>query len=395
MPRRVILIVADSLGIGYSPDAHKYGDEGANTLKTLHSTGKLNVPLLRKMGLFNIDGTDYARRSCIVNGAYGRMMEQSAGKDTISGHYEIAGLITKEPPKTYPDGFSKKVLDKIREISGRDILCNLPYSGTEVLKDYGEEHERTGSLIVYTSADSVLQIAANEKVVPLDELYTVCEEMREFMEGEFDVGRIIARPYIKEDGKYVRTANRRDFANPAPGTTMLDLLKEADLDVVGVGKISNIFAGRGLTSSYHTESNRHGLSVTTSLVKSNFDGLLFVNLVDFDSKFGHRNDIIGYTNALSYFDKRLRKIISYMSIEDLLIITGDHGCDPGYPTTDHTREYVPVLLYGDCIKDSVNLKTRNTFADISATVLDYFGVENTLSGTSMLYDIPQKPFLAK
>lgn len=393
MPRRVILIVADSLGVGEAPDAAKYGDVGANTLRTLHSSGKLFIPNLRKMGLFNIDGTEYARRSCIVRGAYGRMMEQSAGKDTISGHYEIAGLITHKAQPTYPNGFPKEILDKIREISGRDVLCNLPYSGTDVIRDYGMEHERTGALIVYTSADSVLQIAANEKVVDITELYSICEQMREFMTGEHNVGRIIARPYVRTDSGFKRTPNRKDFANPAPGTTMLDVLKKNGLDVVGLGKISNIFAGRGLTHSFHTDDNKDGLRKLNSLVRDNFDGLLFLNLVDFDSKYGHRNDIEGYAKAMSYFDKHIPQFTSVLSDEDLVIITGDHGCDPGFHTTDHTREYVPVLLHGLGINNSVNLGTRNTFADISATILEYFGIENTLDGTSMLKDIPQKPYL--
>lgn len=385
MSKRVFIIVLDSCGCGEMPDSYLWHDEGSNTLGAIRNHEKFNCPNLKKMGLFNIDtiggGIDNPMAS------FARMKETSMGKDTTIGHWEIAGIISPKPLPTYPNGFPKEVIDEFEKRTGRKVLCNMPYSGTEVIKDYGEEHIKTGALIVYTSADSVFQIAAHEDYVPVPELYRYCEIAREMLQGEHGVGRVIARPF---NGEYpfTRTSNRHDYSLIPPHTTMLDVLKEAGLATISVGKIYDIFAGKSVSESNRTTSNTHGMQVTLDIQKRDFEGLCFVNLVDFDMKYGHRNDIAGYANAMTEFDAQLGEFLPNMRDDDLLIITADHGCDPATPSTDHSREYVPMLVYGKHIKSGVNLGTRGTFADISATVLDYLGVDQKdTAGDSFLGDI--------
>lgn len=385
MSKRVFIIVLDSCGCGEMPDSYLWHDEGSNTLGAIRNHEKFNCPNLTKMGLFNIDtiggGIDNPTSS------YARLKETSMGKDTTIGHWEIAGIISPKPLPTYPNGFPKDVIDEFEKRTGRKVLCNLPYSGTEVIKDYGKEHIDTGALIVYTSADSVFQIAAHEDYVPVAELYHYCEIAREMLQGEHGVGRVIARPF---NGEYpfTRTANRHDYSLIPPHTTMLDVLKKAGLATISVGKIYDIFAGKSVSESNRTTSNTHGMQVTLDIQKRDFEGLCFVNLVDFDMKYGHRNDVEGYANAMSEFDVQLGEFLPNMRDDDLLIITADHGCDPSTPSTDHSREYVPMLVYGKSIKSGVNLGTRGTFADISATVLDYLGVDKEdTAGNSFLADI--------
>lgn len=385
MSKRVFIIVLDSCGCGEMPDSYLWHDEGSNTLGAIRNHEKFNCPNLTQMGLFNIDtiggGIDNPTSS------YARLKETSMGKDTTIGHWEIAGIISPKPLPTYPNGFPKDVIDEFEKRTGRKVLCNLPYSGTEVIKDYGKEHIDTGALIVYTSADSVFQIAAHEDYVPVAELYHYCEIAREMLQGEHGVGRVIARPF---NGEYpfTRTANRHDYSLIPPHTTMLDVLKKAGLATISVGKIYDIFAGKSVSESNRTTSNTHGMQVTLDIQKRDFEGLCFVNLVDFDMKYGHRNDVEGYANAMSEFDMQLGEFLPNMRDDDLLIITADHGCDPSTPSTDHSREYVPMLVYGKSIKSGVNLGTRGTFADISATVLDYLGVDKEdTAGNSFLADI--------
>ncbi|MBQ8145466.1 MAG: phosphopentomutase [Clostridia bacterium] len=371
--KRVFLIVLDSFGIGCLPDADKFGDMGANTLKSLTKSSRLNIPSLIKCGLGNIDGVDCIEKTSAPVAVFGRCMEKSMGKDTTVGHWEIAGVTSQKPLPTYPKGFPKEVISKFEEACGRGVICNLPYSGTEVIKDYGDEHEKTGKLIVYTSADSVFQIAANEDIVPLDELYRYCRLAREMLKGEHGVGRVIARPFIKRNGEYVRTANRRDFSLEPSEKTVLDELCQNGFDVISVGKINDIFAGRGITEHYATHSNSEGIEKAKELLDKDFCGLAFINLVDFDMLYGHRNDIDGYANALSYFDSHLPKIIGKLRDEDMLIITADHGCDPGDISTDHTREYIPLLIIKGGIKPK-SLGTLDTYSVIAHTVADYLGI---------------------
>lgn len=313
--------------------------------------------------------------------------EASKGKDTTIGHWEIAGIISPRPLPTYPEGFPQEILDQLSARTGRGILCNKPYSGTEVLKDYGPEHMRTGDLIVYTSADSVMQIAAHEEVIPVEELYRICGIAREIMQGEHGVGRIIARPFVGEAGAFTRTANRHDFSLTPPGTTMLDLISAAGLASIGVGKIYDIFAGKGITEFVRTKSNRDGMERTIEYVDKDFEGLCFVNLVDFDMVYGHRNNVPGYTAALNEFDGQLGDLLEHLREEDLLLITADHGCDPSTPSTDHSREHTPVLLYGKNIREGVDLKTRTGFCDIAATVLEYLGLPVEVEGKSFLSQV--------
>ena len=379
MNRRVFLIVCDSFGVGELPDAALYGDAGSNTLRAVRKNPRFFCPTLTSLGLLTLCGEPLSS----PRGAYGKAAEQSAGKDTTTGHWELAGLISPTPFPTYPNGFPEEILAPFRAATGRGILCNKPYSGTEVIKDYGEEHLKTGELIVYTSADSVFQIAAHEDIVSPETLYEYCRIARNLLTGKHAVGRVIARPFAGEYPFY-RTPRRHDFSVLPPADTMLDLLKKSGLDVIAVGKIYDIFAGRGITESYLTTDNADGMDKVFSIVKKDFHGLCFVNLVDFDMKFGHRNDVDGYANALSEFDARLADFLPLLKTDDLLIVTADHGCDPSTPSTDHSREYVPVLLYGASVTPAA-LGTLPTFADISATVLDYLGVdkENT-TGESML-----------
>lgn len=385
--KRVFLIVLDSFGIGQMPDAREFGDLGTNTIGSCATSPYFKLPNLQSLGLFNIDGVD-------VKGVYppvkeplatvARMTEQSKGKDTTIGHWEIAGLVSKKPLPTYPEGFPEDVIEAFKKATGRGVLCNKPYSGTKVIADYGMEHEKTGDLIVYTSADSVFQIAAHEEIVPLETLYDYCHKAREILVGKHGVGRVIARPFIGKDGIYTRTAHRHDYSLLPPADTMLDVLIREKKDVIAVGKIHDIFAGRGMTEFTYTSGNEEGIEKTLEYLDKDFEGLCFINLVDYDMLYGHRRDIDGYAKALTYFDEKLPLIMEKMKEEDLLILTADHGCDPAYlKTTDHTREYTPCILYKKQTKGQ-NLGTRETFADISATVLKTLGVKDTLAGTPML-----------
>ena len=377
--KRVFLIVLDSFGIGTAPDSADFGDAGADTLGSIRRSAKFSAENMKKLGLFNIDGIAGGIGTPV--GAYARMTERSRGKDTIIGHWEMCGVISESPMPTFPDGFPEELLEKLSAAWGRGILCNKPYSGTQVIADYGREHIETGKLIVYTSADSVLQIAAHESVVPIEELYRDCEIARGICKGKYGVGRIIARPF---EGEYPfkRTTRRHDFALVPPHKTTLDLLKDAGLDVIAVGKISDIFAGQGVTDAIKTAGNSDGMEKTMALLDRDFRGFAFVNLVDFDMVYGHRRDIDGYAAAAAAFDAWLGDFRVKMRPDDLLLITGDHGCDPGFTGTDHTREYTPLLAAGDAVRPG-NLGTRTTFADIGATVADIFGVPNPNAGESM------------
>ena len=381
--RRIFLIVLDSYGIGALPDAADFGDEGSNTLKTITASKAYDTPNMKKLGLFNIDGVDWMKKEESPAGAYGRMKERYRGKDTTIGHWEIAGVVSPKPLPVYPNGFPEEILEKFREATGREVLCNLPYSGTDVIRDYGEEHMKTGALIVYTSADSVFQIAAHEEIVPVEELYRYCEIAREILCGEHGVGRVIARPFIGEAPNFQRTANRHDFSLLPPRDTMLDAILEAGYDTYGIGKIYDIFAGKGIAHTQRIQNNVDGMEKTLEMQEKEFKGLCFVNLVDFDMMYGHRNDIEGYANAATVFDRQLKTFLERMRPEDILMITADHGCDPGFRGTDHSREHTPLLICGEDIKENVNLGTRETFADIAATVLDLLHVENNTDGTSM------------
>ncbi len=386
--KRVFLIVLDSFGIGEMADAGQFGDQGTNTIGSVSSSTYFHVPNLKKLGIFNMEGISCEKKEPVEEpmALIARMKELSAGKDTTIGHWEIAGLVSKDPLPVYPNGFPQEVLDEFTALTGRGVLCNKPYSGTEVIKDYGDEHVKTGDLIVYTSADSVFQIAAHEDVVPLETLYEYCKMAREMLQGKHGVGRVIARPFIGTSGNYTRTAHRHDYSLLPPKDTMLDVLQKAGKDVIAVGKIKDIFAGRGITEFTYTQGNEEGIEKTLEYLDKDFDGLCFINLVDYDMLYGHRRDIDGYAKALAYFDEKLPEILGKMRDEDVLMITADHGCDPGYTkTTDHTREYTPFLMYGKNIKPE-NLGTRDGFADIAATVLDYLGVEQkeSVAGSSML-----------
>ena len=383
--KRAFIIVLDSVGIGELPDAHLWQDEGSNTLRAIRTHKNFDCPNLTKMGLFNVEtvggGVD------APTGSFARLGELSKGKDTTIGHWEIAGIVSPTALPTYPNGFPKEVIEEFEKRTGRKAICNLPYSGTEVIKDYGKEHIETGALIVYTSADSVFQIAAHEDYVPVSELYRYCEIARELLQGEHGVGRVIARPFTGEY-PFTRTANRHDYSLIPQGTTMLDVLKENGFATISVGKIYDIFAGKSVSESNRTTSNHHGMEVTLDIQKRDFEGLCFVNLVDFDMKYGHRNDIAGYAEAMTDFDRQLGEFLEGMREDDILIITADHGCDPATPSTDHSREYVPMLVYGNGIKGGVDLGTRGSFADISATVLDYFGLDQKgTKGTSFLMEV--------
>lgn len=369
MAKRVFVIVLDSYGIGEMPDAYKWHDEGSNTLGAIRNHPNFDCPTLKDLGLFNIDTVGGGVENPI--GCFGRMTESSEGKDTTTGHWEMAGQISTQAFPTYPDGFPKEVIDELEAKTGRKCICNKPYSGTEVIKDYGKEHMETGALIVYTSADSVLQIAAHESIVPVDELYRYCEIAREILQGPHAVGRVIARPFEGE-WPFTRTSRRHDFSLE-PKRTMLDVLKEKGLDVISVGKIYDIFAGKGLTESNRTTCNDEGMKKTIEFADRDFEGLCFVNLVDFDMVYGHRNDVAGYAAASTAFDKQLSELLPKLRDDDILFITADHGCDPSTPSTDHSREYVPLIAYGKKLKQGVNLGTLSTFADLSAAVLDYFG----------------------
>lgn len=382
MGRRVFLIVLDSFGIGYEPDAADFGDVGSNTLATISKSDFFHTPNMKKLGLFCIDGVESGKKADKTLGSYARMQEKSRGKDTTVGHWEIAGLISDKPLPTYPDGFPKEIIDKFSELTGRGVICNLPYSGTDVIQRYGKEHVETGNLIVYTSADSVFQIAAHEKIVPVETLYHYCEIARNLLKGEHGVGRVIARPFAGDYPEYVRTPKRHDFSLVPPGTTVLDVIKENRLDTISVGKIYDIFAGKGILKSLPTRNNMEGIETMLRMQKEDFNGICFINLVDFDMLYGHRNDVEGYAKAATEFDKALGEFMKNMLPEDVLVITADHGCDPGFKGTDHTREYTPMLIYGNGVKPNVNLGTRDSFADIGKTILDILGVEGKIAGTS-------------
>lgn len=385
--KRVFLIVLDSFGIGEMNDSEAYGDLGTNTIGSVSTSSFFHVPNLKKLGLFNIEGVQCQNQEKAERplATIARMKEASRGKDTTIGHWEIAGIISEKPLPTYPDGFPKEVLDEFTRLTGRGVLCNKPYSGTEVIKDYGDEHVKTGDLIVYTSADSVFQIAAHEDIVPLETLYDYCKKAREMLQGKHGVGRVIARPFVGTSGNYTRTAHRHDYSLQPPQTTMLDLIQEAGKSVIAVGKINDIFAGKGISEFVYTSSNAEGIERTIEYLDKDFEGLCFVNLVDYDMLYGHRRDVDGYAKALTYFDEKLPNIMGKLREDDVLMITADHGCDPAYKaTTDHTREHTPFIMYGKNI-EPVNYGTRETFADIAATVLDYLGVDKQVSGTSMYH----------
>ena len=384
--KRIFLIVLDSFGIGELPDADKFGDAGANTLKSVSTSPKLQIPNLISYGLGNIDGVDCIEKTDTPRGIFAKCHEKSMGKDTTVGHWEIAGIISEKPLPTYPNGFPAEVIKEFEKLTGRGVICNLPYSGTEVIKDYGQEHLDTGKLIVYTSADSVFQIAAHEEAVTTEELYEYCRIAREMLVGKHGVGRVIARPFTTQDGKFVRTANRRDFSLSPSGKTILDALSEQGRDIIAVGKINDIFASRGVTKHYPTHSNKEGIDATLGLLNEEFYGLAFINLVDFDMVYGHRNDVDGYASALSEFDKALPKIISDLKEDDLLIITADHGCDPGDVSTDHTREYVPLLVIGKGVEGK-NLGVLDSFTVIAKTVAELLDVEYSTYGKSIAGEI--------
>ena len=382
MAKRFFLIVLDSFGVGELPDAHLWHDEGSNTLGAIRNHPNFNCPNLKELGLFNIEGVGGGVSA--PKASVARMCEKSMGKDTTIGHWEIAGIISPEPLPTYPNGFPDEVIQEFEKATGRKVLCNKPYSGTDVIRDYGREHLESGALIVYTSADSVFQIAAHEDIVPVEKLYEYCEIARKILVGKHGVGRVIARPFTGEY-PFTRTANRHDFSLLPPADTMLNVLQRAGYSTISVGKIYDIFAGSGVSESYRTTSNTHGMQVTKELQGKDFEGLCFVNLVDFDMKYGHRNDVPGYAAAATEFDEFLTSFLPDMREEDVLLITADHGCDPATPSTDHSREYTPMLIFGKGIKSGVNLGTRASFADISATVLEYFGVsQEGTAGESFL-----------
>ncbi|NLY42723.1 MAG: phosphopentomutase [Clostridiaceae bacterium] len=385
---RVILIVLDSVGIGELPDAARYGDEGSNTVGNIvKQLGGINIPNLCSLGMGKIEGVDYLPVPPVIDGCYGRMAELSKGKDTTTGHWEIAGVQLMQQFPTYPQGFPPDVIDAFRQKIGTDILGNYPASGTEIIKELGAKHMETGYPIVYTSADSVFQIAAHEQIIPVDRLYEMCKIAREILQGPHGVGRVIARPFVGEPGNFVRTKNRRDFSLEPTGVTVLDMLKDAGYDVIAVGKIEDIFAGRGITYSVHTSNNMEGMDETIRLIKEENRGLIFTNLVDFDMIYGHRNDVKGYKEALEQVDGRIGEAMAAMKEDDLLIITADHGCDPTTKSTDHSREYVPVLLYGQRIKKDVNIGTRATFSDIAATISEIFNIGHSFNAQSFMNQI--------
>ncbi len=388
MKKRVFLIVMDSVGVGELPDAAEFGDEGSNTVKAAATSGLLDMPNMKKLGFFNIKGIDDMYEDIPEKPMYAvsRLAERSKGKDTTTGHWEIAGLTSEKPMPTFPDGFPQSFIDEFSKRTGRGMLCNKPYSGTAVIKDYGKEHEKTGNLIVYTSADSVFQIAAHEKTVPVEQLYEYCRIARELLQGDLGVGRVIARPFEGE-WPYTRTSRRHDFSLVPPRDTMLDVLSRHGFDVLSVGKIIDIFAEKGITEYVRTVNNEDGINKTLEYMDRDVNGLIFTNLVDFDMQYGHRNDPEGYAKALSYFDMRLPEILEKLKDDDILMITADHGCDPVTPSTDHSREYIPLVMYGKKLKHGINLGTRDSFADIGATILDYFGLDITIDGKSFLKEI--------
>ena len=388
MKKRVFLIVLDSFGVGEAPDAARFGDTGANTLRSVSKSGELRVEKLKKLGLFNIDGVDFIENEKNPSGVYGRLREKSAGKDTTVGHWEIAGYVSEKPFPVYPHGFPDDIIEAFSRATGRGVLCNRPYSGTQVIADYGAEHLKTGKLIVYTSADSVFQIAAHEDIVPPEELYEYCRAARKILTGKNGVGRVIARPFTgDEKNGFTRTPRRHDFSLEPPAPVLPDYVKAAGLDSIAVGKIFDIFARRGFTENVFTSGNAQGEEYLLGYLRKDFHGLCFVNLVDFDMLYGHRNDVDGYARALTHFDRTLGEMLPLVTEDDLLIITADHGCDPGFTqSTDHTREYVPLIVYSKGIKPG-NLGTKAGFSQIGKTVCDVLGVENDINAESFAGEI--------
>lgn len=388
MPKKVILMVMDSAGVGAMPDASRFSDEGSDTIgNIIRKRGRLNIPNLISLGLGNIDGVKIPYRCEEPIGCYGKAAEAFDGKDTTGGHWEIAGLVLDKPFPTYPNGFPREVIQEFERKIGRKTLCNRPASGTEIIRELGDEHVRTGYPIVYTSADSVFQIAAHEEVIPIEQLYEMCRIARELLTGEHNVGRVIARPFLGTSGNYTRTKNRKDFSVVPPRDTVLDYIQKNGMTVFGIGKIEDIFANKGITRSNHTTSNEDGVAATLDAMDENFDGLIFTNLVDFDMLYGHRNDVEGYAQALERFDLRIPRILERMGEEDLLIITADHGCDPTTPSTDHSREYIPILVFGKRITGGVDLGIRHSFSDIAATVAEYLSIFSFPYGKSFLNEI--------
>lgn len=386
MKKRAILIVLDSVGIGSLPDACEFGDAGAHTLGHIYAKTNMAIPNMLSLGLGNIADSMLPHAES-PKGCYGKSAERTKAKDTTSGHWEMAGVIMEPPFRTYPNGFPESVIAEFERRTGRGTLGNCVASGTEIIQVLGDEHVKTGKLIVYTSADSVFQIAAHEDIVPLDELYRYCEAAREILMGDELVGRVIARPFVGGNGKYTRTENRRDYAIPPVGETVLDKLSELGYVTAGVGKIEDIFCKRGLGIIDHTKNNHDGIDATVRLLKEGKADFIFTNLVDFDMLYGHRNDVEGYAKALEYFDSRLGEITDQMNEDDLLIITADHGCDPTYPGTDHTREYIPLIVWGNGIKNGIDIGIRETFADIGSTVVEYLTGKPFDVGSSFLKEI--------
>lgn len=385
MINRVIIFVLDSFGVGEAPDANLYGDQGSNTLVNIYNSTNLKIDNMKKMGLFNIDGININDKQDYVIGSFGKAQEKSKGKNSPVGHWEISGYIKEEPFTTYPNGFPKELLDEFMEKANLNgVLCNKKGSGTEFLKEYGEEHLKTGYPIVYTSADSVFQIAAHTDIISVERLYEICEIARTILNSpKYNVGTVIARPFIGDNkDNFARTYQRRDYEFENFGRTMLDELKENGKDVIAIGKITDLFSMRGITEGIHTEGNKDGINKTIEYIKGNSNGLIFTNLVDFDMLYGHRNNVEGYAKALEEFDSYIPDIINNMRNDDMLIITADHGCDPTTPSTDHSREYIPILIYGKQIKENINIGTRDTFSDISATILDIFGLNPLKYGKS-------------
>lgn len=389
MAKRVFLIVLDSFGVGAEPDAPQFGDAGTNTLGAIAGHPNFKGDNLAKLGMFNLDGVTCGTPVAEPIGSFARLREASAGKDTTIGHWEIAGLLSADPLPTFPNGFPKELLDEFTARTGYQVLCNKPYSGTQVLHDYGEEHLKTGALIVYTSADSVFQIAAHEELVPVEKLYEICETAREILKGPYGVGRVIARPFVGTCADdFTRTPRRHDYSLKPPADTMLDKLQAAGLQTIGVGKIHDIFAGQGVGETIRTSGNTEGLKVTLDLARRDFHGLAFVNLVDFDMLYGHRRDVAGYAAATAEFDAWLPEFMACMGPEDVLMITADHGCDPSYTkTTDHTREYVPYLIYGPGVRQGVDLGTRYSFGTIADTVCQALGVNANVAGCGVWNEI--------
>lgn len=378
--KRIFTIVLDSFGVGEAPDAPVYHDEGSHTLKAITTSPEYEVNMLDKLGIYNIDGVNVKEKVEKPLGSYGKMQELSKGKDTTTGHWEMMGIISEKPMPTFPEGFPEEFIQRFEKAIGTKVLCNKPYSGTVVINDYGDEHVKTGYPIVYTSGDSVFQIACHEDIVPLEKLYEYCKIARELLTNDLAVGRVIARPFIGTSGNYTRTSNRHDFSL-TPIKNTLNYIQENGLDVIGVGKISDIFNASGITEKIFTKGNEDGLEKVSKIQKKDFHGLCFVNLVDFDMLYGHRNDVDGYAKAITYFDKWLQGFMEDMHEDDLLIITADHGCDPKTPSTDHSREYVPLLVYSKKGKTN-NLGVRSGFSDLGKTILDILNIENDLPGIS-------------